>query len=170
MQPLCHMLIGPPAAGKTTFAQQCIAETPGLTWVSTDRIRQQLYGDEAIQGDWPSVEAIALGQIREAIVSGSSVIYDATNARPEWRRSFLAQAAPFTTALNSPWLAWLLLPPLEVCLERNRERSRQVPEAAIAASHASLTAQPPTLQEGFISVTRLWIEQPRSIDWQSKKL
>ncbi len=40
---------------------------------------------------------------------------------------------------------------VEVCLERNRGRPRQVPEEALRAMAARL--EPPTVDEGFASVT-----------------
>ncbi|NJN29509.1 MAG: AAA family ATPase [Synechococcales cyanobacterium RM1_1_8] len=142
----------PPASGKTTFAHQRLKEDPNLTWVSSDRIRYQLYGNEATQGHWPTIEATALDQIRQAIAQGQSILYDATNAKLQWRKDFLAKAAPLTTAQGIPWLAWVLLPPVEICLQRNQQRGRKVPDAAIALSHASITPQPPTPAEGFLAI------------------
>lgn len=46
---LCHFLIGVPSSGKSTFAQ-LLAQTGNYQIISTDAIRQQLYGDETIQG------------------------------------------------------------------------------------------------------------------------
>jgi predicted kinase len=47
----CHLLIGPPASGKTTLAA-VLAELVGGQVLSTDAIRTELYGDAAIQGAW----------------------------------------------------------------------------------------------------------------------
>lgn len=167
MSQLCHMLIGPPASGKTTFAQHRLAQNPNLTWVSSDRIRHQLYGNEAIQGHWPTIEATALNQIRQAIAQGHSILYDATNAKPQWRGEFLAKAAPFTTSQGIPWLAWVLLPSLKTCFQRNQQRDRKVPDEAIALSHAAITAQPPTPAEGFFAIHTLMDEaSPSELgDW-----
>nr|WP_275072621.1 AAA family ATPase [Petrachloros mirabilis] len=56
-----------PGSGKSTLAQQWVAHDPNLCWVSTDAIRQNLFGDAAIQGAWPPIEAEALRQIKGAI-------------------------------------------------------------------------------------------------------
>ena len=43
--------------------------------------------------------------------------------------------------------------PLEVCLERNRNRLRQVPEDVMQKMAANL--EPPTLEEGFTRIVRV---------------
>ena len=45
----CHMFIGIPASGKSTLAQK-IAPTINAEILSTDKIREELYGDETVQG------------------------------------------------------------------------------------------------------------------------
>ena len=47
----CHLLIGPPATGKTTVAA-LLAPLLDAELLSTDRIREELYGDPMIQGNW----------------------------------------------------------------------------------------------------------------------
>ena len=51
----CHLLIGPPASGKTTIAA-LLAPLLNAELFSTDRIREELYGDAMIQGHWSEVE------------------------------------------------------------------------------------------------------------------
>lgn len=62
----CHLLIGPPASGKTTTAA-LLAPLLQAEVFSTDRIREELYGDAAIQGHWPEVEARLHESIRQAV-------------------------------------------------------------------------------------------------------
>jgi len=50
----CHLLIGPPASGKTTIANLLAAELHAEV-LSTDLIREELYGDPLIQGHWPDI-------------------------------------------------------------------------------------------------------------------
>ncbi|MEB3201069.1 MAG: AAA family ATPase [Synechococcaceae cyanobacterium] len=50
----CHLLIGPPASGKTTLAQKLapLLTEPGVPpalVLSTDRIRGEVVGDAAVQ-------------------------------------------------------------------------------------------------------------------------
>ena len=46
------LLIGLPASGKSSLAQNLLATQPKFKLISTDAIRKQLFGDEAIQGPW----------------------------------------------------------------------------------------------------------------------
>jgi len=47
----CHLLIGPPASGKTTLAM-ALAQLTGAVVLSTDELRDQQFGDAAVQGPW----------------------------------------------------------------------------------------------------------------------
>jgi predicted kinase len=156
------LLIGLPGSGKSTWAAQFVAQRPGYRWVSTDDIRQRLYGDAAEQGDWlqiwqavvqdwqTSADAVAQGLLQ-------GVVYDATNVRRRYRRSAIAIARQCGfTHLTAHWFDL----PLEVCLQRNRQRSRQVPEEIVLRMHRQLMGAPPTLAEGFDQLVRLGLEDP----------
>ncbi len=153
--PLCHFLIGPPGCGKSTFASLLTQFNPNSQIISTDKVRLLLFGDESIQGDWSLIESNIITQMQEAIQSGKSVIYDATNVKKEWRSSLLKQ-------VNVRWIAWYLSTPLEVCKKWNKKRSRQVPEEVIEALFRALQANLPDESEGFIAVN--------IVDVWSKKL
>lgn len=145
------LLIGLPGSGKSYWVEQFVAQSPGKSVISTDRIRAQLFGDEAIQGPWHFIwrrlqsefchaaRQINLGEV-------SVAIYDATNAARQQRRSAiaLARANGFTNITGVQFDT-----PLEVCLERNCRRSRIVPEAVILRMHRRLQNAPPTFKEGF---------------------
>ncbi|WP_204138290.1 AAA family ATPase [Halomicronema sp. CCY15110] len=148
---LCHMLIGPAGSGKSTLAQQMQQWFAHSHIVSTDRIRRELYGDEAHQGHWPEIEAIALRQIHDAVAAGRSVIYDATNARRPWRMALLTQLQPFAPC----WVGWQLKTPLKTCHQWNQQRDRQVPTAVINDQHTALQQFPPLTAEGFWAVYSL---------------
>ena len=47
----CHLLIGPPASGKTTLAG-VLAQLTGAVVLSTDVVRAELFGDAAVQCPW----------------------------------------------------------------------------------------------------------------------
>lgn len=148
-QPLiCHLLIGLPASGKSTFAQVLAGEINGLV-VSTDTIRAQLYGDEAIQGNWAEIEANVLSQIRTAVTQGRAVIYDGTNAAHPWRLGFLHLMADLK---NVRWIGWYLKTPVKICKERNRQRHRQVSDEVIDKMNAYLQESPPDKIEGMLAV------------------
>ncbi|AMA08338.1 AAA family ATPase [Picosynechococcus sp. PCC 73109] len=156
-QPPSHFLIGAPGSGKSTFAQWLRQTMPQACLISTDGIRAQLYEDPGIQGDWPTIEAIVLWRLHQAIAQGKPVIYDATNCHQPWRLDFLEKCPPMD------WLAWYLACPLEICLARNQRRSRQVPPEIIEKMIHDLEAAPPQAQEGFLEIITLPDLQPETL-------
>ena len=146
----CHLLIGPPASGKTTLAM-VLAELTGAVVLSTDQLRDQLFGDAAVQGPWVEIEALLHQRIQASIAEGVPVIVDATHARRPWRLAI-------TQALKLPapveWIGWWLQTPLSTCLDWNQTRQRLVPEPVIREFAAAL-ADPyfgPQRSEGFAAV------------------
>lgn len=134
-----------------------MARSPDILGVSTDQIRADLYGDEAIQGDWRQIWAevqrrwrFALTQIQAGTCGG--VLYDATNIRRRYRRQVLrqAQAMGFSRCLG----LWFDTP-LAVCLGRNQQRSRQVPPDIIHRMTRQLQGGPPDCKEGFAALIRI---------------
>ena len=149
----CHLLIGPPASGKTTTAA-LLAPLLQAEVFSTDRIREELYGDAAIQGHWPEVEARLHESIRQAVGAGQSVLIDATHARRPWR---LALTQRLELPAPVEWIGWWLRTPLEVCLAWNKQRPRAVPELVIRQFYAALNAGEflPDRSEGFSALLDL---------------
>ncbi|MEB3271127.1 MAG: ATP-binding protein [Synechococcus sp.] len=155
----CHLLIGPPASGKTTLARALMpllrgpAQAPALL-LSTDVIRAEVFGDAAVQGPWSDIQQRLQQRLIEAVASGIPVIVDATHARRPWRLA-LTQALPLPVPVA--WIGWWLHTPLPTCLDWNRRRRRLVPEAVIREMAAAL-ADPhfgPSRAEGFAAVCSL---------------
>ena len=149
-------LIGLPGSGKSSLAQQLIRENQGRLLISTDAIRYQLFGDEAIQGPWFLVWQQLQQQFSKAALGISQrqlelAIYDATNAVYRQRREAIALARETGfTQITGLWLdmpAWL-------CLARNRRRQRQVPDAVILRMHRQLRDAPPTVADGLDRLIR----------------
>jgi predicted kinase len=146
---ICHCLIGPPGSGKSTLAQQWLLRYPSYVWVSTDQVREQLYGNPAHQGHWPDIDAAVEKQITEALADQRPVIYDATNTCRSWRLGFLQKFATPDTL----WLGWHLTTPMELCLARNQQRARQVPPTVIQRAYETLKLVKPDEMEGFALVS-----------------
>jgi len=146
-----HFLIGPPGSGKSTFAVQLLKLDPNTVIVSTDQIRRELFGDEGIQGDWSMIEKQVIARMFEAFLAKRPVIYDATNAKRDWRLSILRQVAD----KNVQWIAWHLQTPLSLCQVWNKQRQRQVPFAVIEELYQMLQDSPPHVEEGFVAVKEL---------------
>ncbi|AFZ26264.1 putative kinase [Cylindrospermum stagnale PCC 7417] len=157
--PICHFLIGIPGSGKSSFAAE-LAKLENYRVVSTDAIRQQLYGDATIQGEWSQIEKKVISEIVEAIAQGYAVIYDATNARRGWRMDLLQK---LNLSLTNPvlWMGWYLQTPLATCKVWNQQRPRQVPDFVIESMHKSLQDFPPIAAEGFAAVKEIDVTSPK---------
>ncbi|MDZ8185707.1 MAG: ATP-binding protein [Nostoc sp. ChiSLP02] len=149
---ICHFLIGVPGSGKSTLAAE-LAKLGNYRIVSTDTIRQQLYGDASIQGEWSQVEEKVISEIVDAIAQGDSIIYDATNAKRIWRIDLLGKLK--SIAPSSLWIAWYLQTPVTNCKLWNQQRTRQVPDSIIESMHQSLQDFPPIAGEGFVTVKEI---------------
>jgi predicted kinase len=160
------LLIGLPGSGKSTLAASMQQSCPNLRLVSTDRIRGRLFGDEGIQGSWQLIWREVCQQLREAVQQieqgqSQAAIYDATNTRRRSRRAVIALARSISfTHITGLWVDT----PLFLCLERNRQRDRQVPEEVIQRMHCQLHGGSPGLEEGMSCLIRysLSVSQPRS--------
>jgi predicted kinase len=179
---ICHFLIGVPGSGKSTFAA-ILAKLGNYRIVSTDAIRQELYGDAAIQGEWSQIEEIAISQIRDAIASGGhsraiaqsyAIIYDATNAKRAWRMELMMKLNSLGVGGEVQWMAWYLQTPLETCFAWNQKRTRTVPDNVIKEMSKSLQDFPPIPAEGFAAVKEIDITSPnfdiQQIQTQIKRL
>ena len=146
----CHLLIGPPASGKTTIAG-LLAPLLDAELLSTDQIREQLYGDPLIQGNWQEVEEHLHADLQRCVAQGRSVLIDATHARRPWRLA-LSQRLAFDRPVE--WIGWWLRTPLEVCLQWNQLRPRQVPELVVRQFSAALADAvfQPDRSEGFAAL------------------
>ncbi len=160
----CHLLIGPPGSGKSILAQRMQAVLPHSCLVSTDQIRQELYGCAAEQGAWPEIEAEVIRRIGQGVAQGQSVIYDATHARRAWRMGLLQRLKP----LGVDWIGWHLKTPLTTCHQWNQQRERQVPARVIESAHVALRRFPPLAAEGFWAVYA--IEAEVSLDQIQSRL
>ena len=155
----CHLLIGQPASGKTTVAGLLapLLRAPNgaeALVLSTDRLRQEVFGDAAVQGPWSDIQALLERRLREAVALGCPVIVDATHARRAWRLA-LTQALPLPRPVE--WIGWWLHTPLEASLRWNQNRERRVPETVIREMAAAL-ANPhfgPCRAEGFATLCAL---------------
>lgn len=149
--PRLLLLIGLPGSGKSTLAAQLLQTDPRRQLISTDAIRAQLFGDEAVQGDWRLVGREVERQLRQAVLAiqagtATEAVYDATNVVRKQRRQAIAlsRACGFTH-ITGIWLNT----PLKVCLHRNQARDRQVPPAVIERMYRRLWGAPPATSEGL---------------------
>lgn len=116
--------IGLPGSGKSTWLE---AHLEHVHVVSSDRKREELFGDINWQGDNARVFSECFHDIEQALARGQQVVLDATNTRLNQRAGFLNMARRYHAHTTIIYFDM----PLEVAIERNSRRARQVPPAAI---------------------------------------
>lgn len=126
MRPTIIILVGPPGVGKTSYAHKYIEENPGTVHLSSDNIRKELWGDEAIQGDNSEVFSVMNKRAIEALYNGKNVVYDATNMTRKDRAYIISQCPKF--AKIEAHVVWS---PIETCIEKDTERERTVGKEVI---------------------------------------
>ncbi|MDC0835372.1 hypothetical protein AY599_03715 [Leptolyngbya valderiana BDU 20041] len=164
---LCHLLVGIPGSGKTTFARQWIERDPRYRLISTDAIRQRLYDDAAIQGDWNDIEVEVLRQLRQASRDDRPVIYDATNVKPQWRLGFLQNLHSLDPPPPWNWMAWVFAVSPATCKQRNANRRRVVPNEIIDEMAEAIDRFPPTPDEGFVAVSEVPLTDDGNFDFSA---
>lgn len=78
---------------------------------------------------------------------------DATNLTPHERQSWIKLAQDYGYEVQAVFFDV----PVEVCLERNQRRERNVPDDVMRRMAAKL--RPPTFDEGFAKVTVVRVKQ-----------
>lgn len=137
-----YTMVGLPGAGKSTFTKN----HPECVVVSSDAVRAELFGDEAIQGDATKVFAVVNARVHEALNNGFDVIYDATSLTKKIRRNIIH-------SFNAEHIAVFVNTPVDECIRRDALRARTVGANVIQKMALRLSA--PTVEEGFNSVITL---------------
>lgn len=121
-RPSLILLVGIPGSGKTTYAKKYISEYPKTpVHLSSDKIREELYGDESVQGNPAEVFTIMQKRAIEALNEGHDVLYDATNVTRKDRASVIGICPKF--AQIECHIIWA---PIDTCIERDASRDRTV--------------------------------------------
>ena len=137
------VLVGLPGSGKSTYLERL-----GITPLSSDAVRHLLVDDASDQTIHRRVFAVLRYLVRHRIALGRPLTFvDATHLTPRERRPYLKMGQLYDCAVE----ALFFDVPLEVCKERNRGRSRIVPEDVMERMAAKLV--PPATDEGFSIVT-----------------
>lgn len=141
MKPKFIMLVGVPGSGKTTYAGHLALITNGIH-LSSDGIRAELYGDEAVQGNPSEIFKIMHERTLQALADGYDVIYDATNITRKDRASIMSKI-PNDVETE----CHIMQVPIEICIERDSERERTVGKDVIDRMFKRFQA--PNYDEGF---------------------
>lgn len=144
-RPTLILCVGIPGSGKTTHAEEYIKEHTNTVHLSSDKIRKELYGDEAIQGDPGEVFTLMQKRTIGALHEGQSVVYDATNITRKDRAGIIAVCPKF--AKIECHIVWA---PIETCIERDAARERTVGKEVI--DRMLKRFQAPYYDEGFTDI------------------
>ena len=125
-RPSLILLVGIPGSGKTTYAEKYIKENPNTVHFSSDKIRAELWGNEATQGDNNEVFFLMQSRAIEALNNGQSVVYDATNITRK-DRSYIITLCPKFAKIE----CHIIWAPIETCIERDAARERTVGKEVI---------------------------------------
>lgn len=139
------MLIGLPASGKSTFAGELLEGRDDIVYISSDKLREEMYGDESIQKDNGKIFEEMAVRTRNALKKGQHVIYDATNISRKKRIGLLKQL-PYKVKKTAVYMATSH----KTSYTQNLKRERQVPAEVIDNMYKTL--QIPIESEGWDNV------------------
>ena len=140
------MLVGPAGSGKSTYAQDLCNQNNNCIIVSSDSIRQELFGDESVQGDPNEVFSLCKTRCIEALKEEKDVILDATNLVRKRRKSFLNDIKN-RAGISFTSVCIVVASTYEDCIAHNLDRERQVPEEVIHKHFCQF--QMPLYSEGW---------------------
>jgi predicted kinase len=137
------LAIGLPGSGKTTWFRR-----RGVTPLSSDLLRSILFDDveeQRYQGlVFSTLRSLLLARLKARMPWN---YVDATNLSIHERRQWIKMAKSFGYEVQAVFFDV----PLEVCLDRNRQRDRSVSEDIMRKMAEKL--KPPAFEEGFAKIT-----------------
>lgn len=124
-KPIFIMLVGLPGSGKSTYSKEI--EEIGFSIHSSDKIREELFGNAESQNDNDKVFKILHKRIKSDLQNGRNTVMDATNISSKRRRAFLSEISKIECYKTCIVLATTI----ERCKKNNNKRERKVPEYVI---------------------------------------
>ena len=150
------MAIGLPGSGKSSWFKR-----HNITPLSSDLLRALLFDDAQEQRFQDLVFSNLRSMLKARLIARRPMNYvDATNLTPHERHGWIKLAKDYGYEVQAVFFDV----PLEVCLERNRKRDRNVEEDVMRRMSAKL--RPPTFEEGFskVTVVRVKSKPPEAAD------
>ena len=122
-----YMLCGLPGSGKSYWAHK--KAKPYDVIVSSDSIREELYGDASVQEDHARIFNIMFQRTSTALETNHTVFYDATNLSSRRRMNLVKSLKKMFPDIH--YYCVVMATPIDVCHERNGARERVVPPYVI---------------------------------------
>ena len=142
-KPVFTMLVGLPGSGKSTLIAQ---EYYQHLVHSSDAIREELSGDVNNQDINKQVFELLHKRVKEDLLQGKDVVYDATNISWKRRKAFLQELTNIPCYKDCV----LMATPFELCVERNKARERIVPYFVLERMYKNFDI--PWYNEGWDSI------------------
>lgn len=139
------MLIGPSGSGKSTLARLL-----GGIHLSSDAIREELWGDASDQQNGAKVFQVLNERTLTSLKEGKDVVYDATNLFAKNRKALIEEIR--TKVPECFFEAYVCDTPLKECIARQNLRDRKVPIDVIEKQYNKM--QLPTLDEGWDAILK----------------
>ncbi len=142
------VMIGITGSGKSTYIKKELSNVPNPVIICPDDIRAELTGDAGDQSKNDEVWQLACQRAEQALQVGKVLIFNDTNAKKLDRvglLEFLRSVMGLEGFIKGIWLKT----PLDVCIERNAQRTRSVPQTSVERMYFALLSDPPRVYEGF---------------------
>ena len=144
MKPKMMVTVGIPASSKSTWARGQMNSKTVL--LSSDELRQELFGDEDHQDNNGDVFKTLYERARYALRNGLNVIIDATNISAKRRIALINDFKNENCEFEAHYFNTLY----DVCVYRNNMRNRTVPDRVLERMYKEL--QVPQYSEGWNNI------------------
>ena len=148
-----YVMVGAPGSGKSTYAGELVLRE-NATIICGDSIREELYGDASIQGNWTEIHDKIEEYVAECASHGWPVVLDGTHYRASYRKEAIAllRSYGYTTIT-----AVVIEASLAKCLAQNFKRKRHVPDYIIKGIHEKLQSSLKFIDsEGFSHINYIY--------------
>jgi predicted kinase len=142
--PIFLMVVGLPGSGKSFYIDKYYS---AYSVHSSDAIREELSGDVNNQDINGQVFETLHKRVKEDLLHGKNVVYDATNISWKRRKAFLTELNKIPCRKS----CILMATPFELCVERNKQRERVVPYHVIERMYKNFDI--PWYNEGWDDIT-----------------
>lgn len=145
MKGIFIMLIGISGAGKSYYANKLKEDKNNVMVLSSDKIREELWGDEECQREPKKVFQLMEQRAIAALNMGMTVVYDATNIEKSKRIATLAKIKPHTC------YSFCIVCEVDIEEAKARQycRKRFVPFGVIERQYVRMHNEFPTADEGW---------------------